>query len=78
VDVGASLGFHSLHASRVVGELGRVIGFEPHPDSFALLQAHVTMNRIVNCEIHPEALARIIHEDRACVTSVGFFASAAS
>ena len=56
VDVGASLGFHSLHASRVVGELGRVIGFEPHPDSFALLQAHVTMNRIVNCEIHPEAL----------------------
>src|SRR6185436_3078221 len=38
IDVGAHIGLHSLHASRLVGAGGRVLSFEPHPRSFGLLQ----------------------------------------
>lgn len=33
VDVGAHIGYHTLHLSRAVGEQGQVLAFEPDPTS---------------------------------------------
>jgi FkbM family methyltransferase len=38
VDIGASWGLFSYHLSRRVGEHGRVISYEPHPENRAVLQ----------------------------------------
>jgi FkbM family methyltransferase len=50
IDVGANIGMHSLFASRLVGPAGMVLAFEPHPESFQQLSAHIAMNRIHWCE----------------------------
>jgi FkbM family methyltransferase len=44
MDVGANIGFFSLIASRLVGEAGRVIAFEPHPDALARFHDLMTAN----------------------------------
>ncbi len=38
LDVGANIGFHALHAARLVGPGGRVIAVEPDPQNAALLR----------------------------------------
>lgn len=38
IDIGAHLGYYSLLASRLVGEKGRVIAFEPTPSIFKILE----------------------------------------
>jgi FkbM family methyltransferase len=40
LDVGANVGHYTLRMSEIVGEAGRVIAFEPVPDTFALLAAN--------------------------------------
>ena len=40
-DVGANLGYYSLLASRLVGDSGRVLAFEPAPHILPLLEANV-------------------------------------
>jgi FkbM family methyltransferase len=45
IDVGANLGYHTLHASTLVGDSGSVISFEPHPETYRLLTAHISINR---------------------------------
>ena len=49
VDIGANLGFQSLYASRLVGSDGQVISIEPNPDTYAILQSHIGINRIRHC-----------------------------
>jgi FkbM family methyltransferase len=44
VDVGAYLGYFTLLAARRVGETGRVVAFEPHPDSRRALRENLTAN----------------------------------
>jgi FkbM family methyltransferase len=44
VDVGASNGFFSLIASRLVGPSGRVYSFEPNPRALARLRRNITAN----------------------------------
>jgi len=48
VDLGASIGYYSLAASRLVGETGKVYAFEPYPDSFNLLVKNIEVNRFTN------------------------------
>lgn len=43
VDIGANIGIYSLRFARSAAK-GRVICFEPHPDTFARLRDHVRMN----------------------------------
>lgn len=57
IDIGANLGFHTLYASHRVGASGRVIGFEPNPDVFRLLDGHVALNRAANVELRQIALS---------------------
>lgn len=51
VDIGAHYGIHSLAASRVVGDAGRVVSFEPNPASWRLLEGHLALNRARNCTV---------------------------
>ena len=48
VDVGANVGFHTLHAARAVGASGVVFAFEPTPAVFQLLQRSVHLNGLGN------------------------------
>jgi FkbM family methyltransferase len=44
LDVGANIGFFSVLAGCIVGESGRVVAFEPHPDALATLRAAIAVN----------------------------------
>lgn len=57
VDVGANIGYYTLLAARRVGPQGRVIAYEPDDDNFALLQANVALNDLVQVALFPYALA---------------------
>ena len=48
VDIGANLGMHTLAAARQVGPGGRVLSFEPNPDTFAVLSTHLRINGLQN------------------------------
>ena len=48
VDVGASFGIYSVVASRMVGDTGRVLAFEPSIQSFPVLQKNIDMNNLRN------------------------------
>jgi FkbM family methyltransferase len=46
MDVGAYIGLYTVAIARRLGPSGKVIAFEPDPDSFAALKAHVQLNRV--------------------------------
>lgn len=45
LDVGANIGYYTLLFSKLVGESGRVIAFEPEPQNFALLETNLGRNQ---------------------------------
>ncbi len=49
-DVGAQAGYHTLHASRWVGNGGQVYAFEPLPSNFRNLARHVERNALHNVQ----------------------------
>jgi FkbM family methyltransferase len=52
-DVGAHAGYYTLAASRLVGEKGRVVAFEPDPVNVEYLRDHAVRNRVRNVTIIP-------------------------
>ena len=50
-DVGANIGLSALEFSRTIGADGKVIAFEPHPDTAARLRANLDRNEAGNVEI---------------------------
>lgn len=74
-DVGAHIGFYSLIASRVVGEEGCVVAFEPDPDNVTLLQENVTKNclsavRIVSAAVWSHEGPVTFHRSRGHATQM--------
>jgi len=53
LDVGANIGYHSMHLSRAVGPTGRVIAVEPDPDNLAILEANLRNNHCENVTVVP-------------------------
>jgi FkbM family methyltransferase len=51
IDVGAHAGYYTLLFSRLVGPSGRVLAFEPHPATFALLSRNVEKRRLANVRL---------------------------
>jgi FkbM family methyltransferase len=51
VDLGAHIGYYTLLFSRLVGASGRVVAFEPSPDSCGILRRNVTSNGLANVSI---------------------------
>jgi len=57
VDGGASCGIYTVAASKVVGETGRVLSFEPGAQSFSVLKRNVELNRLHNVRTFRMALS---------------------
>jgi FkbM family methyltransferase len=55
VDVGANIGYNTLHAARLAGRRGRVLAIEPTPDNLAVLRRNVTAADVLNVTIEPVA-----------------------
>ena len=58
IDVGANIGIYSLAASRIVGETGLVLAFEPSVQSLPVLKKNIGLNRLKNVRAFPVALAQ--------------------
>jgi FkbM family methyltransferase len=63
VDVGASIGYNTVYASRRVGPTGRVIAIEPAADNVGVLRENIAANRLDNVVVRPVAAGRA-HEVR--------------
>lgn len=50
-DIGANVGFLSVLTARLVGELGRVISFEPVPSNAALIGENAEANSFTNVQV---------------------------
>jgi FkbM family methyltransferase len=48
IDVGANIGLMSVFASKVIGGSGKVIAFEPNPNTLALLKNNIELNKCTN------------------------------
>jgi FkbM family methyltransferase len=58
VDVGANIGYNTLHAARRVGPAGRVIAVEPTPDNLAVLEHNVAGAELRNVVVERIAAGR--------------------
>jgi len=54
-DVGAHIGYDTLKASTVVGDAGRVVAFEPNPNTLVQLRANIEASRSRNVVVQPIA-----------------------
>ena len=52
-DIGANLGWYSLHAASILGETGKVVSFEANPETFNFLQKNIGEN---TTDSHIEAI----------------------
>lgn len=62
IDVGANVGHYTKRFSELVGPTGRVIAFEPVPETFALLAA--------NLQVHPKANVTLVNAAVSDKTSI--------
>ena len=44
LDIGAAFGYYTLLSADKVGEMGKVISFEPEPSNFAILEKNIFLN----------------------------------
>jgi FkbM family methyltransferase len=58
IDVGANIGIYTLAASKIVGETGRVLAFEPSTQSSPLLAKNIALNGLTNVHTFSVALAQ--------------------
>lgn len=58
VDVGANIGYFTVHFSRLLGEQGVVHAFEPEPLNFSILTENVQINGLTNACLHHAAVGR--------------------
>lgn len=57
LDIGANVGLYSLLGSELVGSEGRILAFEPEPNTYAALLKNLSVNRIHNVSALPMALS---------------------
>lgn len=57
LDCGAHIGLFSVVGSKIVGDKGRVISFEPMPSTRKILEKTVLINNCSNITIRPEAIS---------------------
>ena len=56
IDIGANIGLMSIYASKLVGETGKVISFEAHPETFKWFQFNIDLNHAANIQANSFAL----------------------
>ena len=57
LDLGANLGAHTVHISRMVGVNGRVLAFEPQLPIFQIMCANLAINGLTNVEAYWAAIS---------------------
>ena len=57
LDIGGGIGYYSVIVSKIVGEQGKVIVFEPDPNYFKLLQKNVKENGCNNVTLFQKAVS---------------------
>ena len=55
-DIGASIGTHSIFLAKFLGNNGRVVAFEPEPQSYQRFLANIALNQLTNIKVLPLAL----------------------
>jgi FkbM family methyltransferase len=58
LDLGAHKGYVTMKLARRVGDVGRVLSFEPDPRARAMLENHCRHNRLKQVFVYPHALGR--------------------
>jgi FkbM family methyltransferase len=58
VDVGANIGWYTVHAGKAVGKTGKVIAFEPEPGNLSLLRKNIEANGLTQAEADGRALSK--------------------
>ena len=56
LDIGANIGFFSVHLSRLVGPEGLVLAIEPQQENFRLLEANIRINELKNVSSYKVAV----------------------
>lgn len=51
VDVGSNIGWHSIIASLLVGNSGKVFSFEPEPNNVEIFKQNILLNNLNNVEL---------------------------
>lgn len=69
VDVGAHYGFYTILASRLVGDRGKVLAFEPHPKNYERLLTNINSNNIRNVVCFNKALDEADRQTRLYISS---------
>lgn len=59
VDVGANIGYFSLLAASIVGQGGKVVAVEPHPETYRSLKRTIDRNNSRNVRAHRIALSDV-------------------
>jgi len=73
-DLGANVGFYSVIASRLVGNTGKVVAFEPDPRNLTWLEKHKQINNFSNLVLMPfavgnkEGFGRFMMELHPCLS----------
>jgi len=67
IDIGANLGLYALSMAKVVGKQGRVIAFEPAPDTAALLEASARLNGMAQLEVDQRGVGASSGEARLVI-----------
>ncbi len=57
IDLGANIGLYSLTASRIVGQHGRIISFEPFSKNYNKFIQNLELNKLNNTNVVPEKKA---------------------
>ncbi|MCL4247147.1 MAG: FkbM family methyltransferase [Anaerolineae bacterium] len=57
-DIGAHVGYYTLLFSKLVGDQGKVVAFEPLPENVKYLKSHIQLNRISNVTLFEVAVAK--------------------
>lgn len=71
IDGGANFGIYTVVASKIVGDSGTVLSFEPSVESFPVLERNVQLNQFDNVKLFNSALSseegtsRLYHIDNA-------------